>query len=375
MRKDNKKKQIPYINVLEVKVVDHCNFRCIACGTFSNIAEAKEYGVAKFENDLIRLKKLGFDIGLIRLYGGEPLLADNLLDYIYVIKRRYCLSKIEIVTNGFFINDKSDTFWEEIRKYNIKIVVSYYNEKNMKVRKGIEYLQNNGVENEIIPTRHFYVLQDFNQKHDPYISRKRCVVSIATYMHDSRLYACPYPFSYVHYDKKYGTNYSCIEDGIDIYSGKTADEILALLKQPMKFCQNCKEIPSYVKWQQQKPKKTDWLANKENKYIDEGYSYYNFLLDVDHLNYIIVDENKKYCMKKEAGLDKYKKYIAIYDSELSLKLLEDTFLHTAEKLKLEYEICHFKNLVKRSNNEDIIYMLFIDDLKIKKKIVTDLSKM
>lgn len=36
-----------FIDVLEIKVCEHCNYSCVGCGSFSNLAKREEYGIER----------------------------------------------------------------------------------------------------------------------------------------------------------------------------------------------------------------------------------------------------------------------------------------------------------------------------------------
>lgn len=330
------------LNVLEVRIVEYCNYHCVACGAFSNIAKGEEYGSEQYEKDLTRMNELFDEIKLFRIYGGEPFASRKLGEYATITRQILKSSKIEIVTNGSLIYKASEGLLQHIKDLNIKIVISYYDAEDQLVNQGIERIDRNKMDYELIPTRHFYTIQDFTTKHDPKLSRKMCVVSIASYLHNAKLYACPYPFSYVHYDRKYGTSYSNVEDGIDIYDPtNTAEVILKKLNEPMKFCENCVSIPQYVKWEQNTPEPTDWFSGICNNRIDKGYTWYDFLIDVNKLNYIVISiqgEKIEYSLISEKELNIETNKVVLVEDYYSRLLYENTFIHTAIKLNLKYSV-------------------------------------
>lgn len=358
--------KVNVLNVLEVRIVEYCNYHCVACGAFSNIAKGEEYGVEQYEKDLTRMDELFDEIKLFRIYGGEPFASRKLGEYATIARKILKNSKIEIVTNGSLIHKASEELLQQIKDLNIKIVISYYDAENELVNQGIERIDQNKMDYELIPTRHFYAIQDFTTKHDPVLSRKMCVVSIASYLHNAKLYACPYPFSYVHYDRKYGTSYSNIEDGIDIYDPvNTAELIIKRLNEPMKFCENCVSVPQYVKWEQNTPAQTDWFSGECNNRIDEGYTWYDFLVDVNKLNYIVISiqgEKIEYSLIPEKELNIETNKVVLLEDYYSRLLYESTFVHTAKKLKLKYDVLDYEK--DGINQLDEYYQLYEKKLDV-----------
>ena len=45
------------LDILEVKINKYCNLKCIACGTFSNLAQHEDYPVEQMKEDLQRIKQ------------------------------------------------------------------------------------------------------------------------------------------------------------------------------------------------------------------------------------------------------------------------------------------------------------------------------
>lgn len=377
------------LDVLEVRIIEHCNYRCISCGAFSNIAKKEEYGLENYRRDLKRLTEVFDGINTFRIYGGEPLIAENL--YSYMISAREILrdSKIELVTNGFLLHKMDDHFFELLEECSIKVVISYYGGNIEKVDKGIEELEKRNLDLEIIPIRHFYIMQDFTSKNNPTLSREMCVVSIASYLHGGRLYACPYPFSYRHYDKRFGTNYSCIEDGIDIYEkGINAEKVLNHLSKPMSFCENCGDRPRYVEWKQGKVTENDWFTTENNCHMLKDYSWYDFLLEVDKLFYntVHVDIYKNSAIYKcvnEDNLNNQNKYYVWIDDEYSKLIFDRTFIKTAKNKNICYEIIggssfkdksNLKSEIRRIIDNEYVIILFTSETKNKIKLIKEINR-
>lgn len=378
------------LDVVEVRIIEHCHYRCIACGAFSNIAKKEEYGPENYRRDLTRLTELFEGVNTFRIYGGEPLIAENLYAYMQIAREVLPDAKIELVTNGSMLPRKGNEFFEALQKYAIKTVISYYGDNLEKVDQGIEELRKRNLDVEIIPIRHFYIMQNFAEGNDPVLNRKMCVVSIASYLHGGRLYPCPYPFSYKHYDKKYGTQYACLEDGIDIHrSDVNGEQILRDLNQPIEFCKNCSSVPHYVKWEQGKESPYDWFATGENPHLLKDYSWYDFLLEVDKLvyNVLYVDQatgNVTYKCVEEAGLTGDIKKLVWIDDEYARLVFQRTFPRTVEKNDITYEIIMDRTQDNASSTESYINKLkaqtenyliifFSWDAKRKLKLIRELT--
>lgn len=89
---------------IEIKILEHCNLKCKGCFVFSNIAQQEVYPLKELEKDLIQLNHLFDSIKNIRVLGGEPLLLNNLSDYILIIRKQFLSAQISIVTNGTLLD-------------------------------------------------------------------------------------------------------------------------------------------------------------------------------------------------------------------------------------------------------------------------------
>lgn len=110
---------------LVLNISNACNLRCRYCyangGNYMSDESMMSEQVAKDALDLFydRFK----EIGVIQLFGGEPLMNVPLVKYVcdYVVSHGKN-TRIGIVTNGTLIND---AFIEMVKKYNMLVTISY----------------------------------------------------------------------------------------------------------------------------------------------------------------------------------------------------------------------------------------------------------
>ena len=127
----------------------------------------------------------------------------------------------------------------------------------------------------------------------------------------------------------------------------------------MKFCENCVSVPQYVKWEQNTPTQTDWFSGGCNNRIDEGYTWYDFLVDVNKLNYIVISiqgEKIEYNLIPEKELNIETNKVVLLEDYYSRLLYESTFVHTAKKLKLKYDVLDYEK--DGINQLDEYYQLY-----------------
>lgn len=113
---------------LNVKIAEHCNYKCIGCNVHSNIAKEEFYSLEQFEMDLKRVAEL-IDVKAFHLLGGEPLLNPEIYKYILIARRYLPDSQIDIITNGVLLSRMDENFFEYLIDNQINISISHYPEK------------------------------------------------------------------------------------------------------------------------------------------------------------------------------------------------------------------------------------------------------
>jgi cyclic pyranopterin phosphate synthase len=98
--------QVP--KYLKVYLHNECNFQCICC-------QDSLFKDKPVENDLLKLEDLaklvdGFarlGVEHVRIIGKEPLLRDDIFDFIHIIRSTGRLKQVSLTTNGYFLKDKA----------------------------------------------------------------------------------------------------------------------------------------------------------------------------------------------------------------------------------------------------------------------------
>lgn len=116
-----------WIDSLQVPVAKHCNLNCNRCYHFSNLVKYPEYySIQEYKKDLQSLKALQIHIGEIRFLGGEPLLNNDLFDYIAYSRELYPYSVFKIITNGLLLKKLTHSQCEKINRLNVIVSISLY---------------------------------------------------------------------------------------------------------------------------------------------------------------------------------------------------------------------------------------------------------
>lgn len=265
VKKEGKKYDI--IPRLELNIVDGCNLNCKACSHFSSLFKRDSiYPIEEYQKDLIQVRKLGKLVRL-RLLGGEPLLADNLAQYLSIARSVFPEADIELVTNGLLIPRIKQEIFYEIESDNISVVISPYL-PTLRIKEQIENILNkfniywrfDGTE---IQT--FSRNLTLKKEHDDRRSSENCIARGCTFLRNGQIYKCPLEGLVSILETKYNVQFDCIERGIDIYDQERNiyDNIMKTILEPVEMCQYCSEINDNIKWEiVSKPILQDWLWNE-----------------------------------------------------------------------------------------------------------------
>jgi len=110
---------------LEANLVRHCNFACVSCNHGSAIADRWYMRAASLERDLEMLAKIAH-WKFFCLQGGEPLLHENICDFMLVAKHSGIADQIGILTNGSLLPKMPEDFWQTAQRVGLELRVSQY---------------------------------------------------------------------------------------------------------------------------------------------------------------------------------------------------------------------------------------------------------
>ena len=323
------------LEYLEAKLIDRCNFNCRACIPFSNIAGDGIYEIDEFKKDIGRLAKLYQNIKLFRLLGGEPLLLKNLNEYIQAVRKHFLQSELIIVTNGILLDGLDDEHIEYFRDNQVEIYVSVYPNISTEERvlENIAQLKEKQVKINYYKANYFCVNQCYSMRQlsEEKIQRiyERCrKVVDCTNIYKGRIYACPKPFSYVHLNRKYGTDFNFDQDGIDIHSPAiNAEHIKEYLNHHMESCRLCTDDRGFIKWSGNTPGCiSDWENTERNQLIINWKSGEEEIDDIFKISTM--------CVQKQGG-----QYVT-YKMDLSVGVLKE--IHHAVLIVLNYSVSEFE---------------------------------
>ncbi|MDR2554229.1 MAG: radical SAM protein [Fibromonadaceae bacterium] len=237
----------------EVSLADHCNLSCQMCDHWSQLAKPHLLDVDNFERDIKRLSQLmDGKIGYICLLGGEPLLNNNILDFVKITRNYFPYGIHQIVTNGIrllkFNKEQEKLFYNTIKENNFQLTVTLYPIKidhNAIYEKAKEY----GVE--------IYMASDIHandQSHkesykysfdlsgtSPIHRSLLCFkFNYCRCLKNGRIYTCNTPSNIHIFNDYFGKSLSVSdEDYIDIFKVNSFQEIAEFCAKPSPFCRYC----------------------------------------------------------------------------------------------------------------------------------------
>ena len=256
--------KLPCIIGLEYDVVSHCNLNCKGCSHFSPIAEPGFGDPAAFRKDLSRLRELSDELGEIRLVGGEPLLSDNLTEYIVAAHAVFPDSKILIFTNGIRLGSINNDLKDCMKQYGAQFSVTIYPPVNNYVRGMIEQLEAEGIAiYRSLPMPFFGAWINPAGDSDPEAAAASCYIPFCYAMDQGRIYRCSTENKIKVFEKHYKPDTAFPEGGIDLYDPSlTGSKLASYLLSPIEMCRFCGKTRKFT-WDRagKEPSAEDWYGD------------------------------------------------------------------------------------------------------------------
>lgn len=259
---DTDKIFIPY---LETNIIDGCNLNCKGCTHFAELFSREEiYPLETFRRDVRRLSQL-CDIYCFRLLGGEPLLLDNLNDYLKIANFYLPNTWLKLVTNGLLIPSLPQKILDAIRENNFVVDISEY-PPTMRIADKIKNVLNS---NEIkfnfssIFGDKFGVFLTLHGDNNPAQSRTVCFNDHCRFLRDGKIYKCPIDALSYRFAEKFGLKNYPKATGVDLYASNFSSTF-QMLDGNVEMCHWCGEQNRLIPWEpSNKPRLEDWLSDPE----------------------------------------------------------------------------------------------------------------
>ena len=236
-------KEIPS---LDIELAGECNLNCKSCSHFSPLAEPEKISIEEFERDLKQLARIIPDkIRKINLLGGEPLLHEQIEDFMKISRRYFPKEDIYIVTNGILLLKQKESFWQTAHENKIGIEVTKYPirldfKKMRKTAKKYDVIFKFYGRSGYIQKTQYFLPLDLEGKQDKEESYQDCFMarSCITLYH-GKLFPCSYAAYVSRFNLYFNKKIPVTEDDYaDIYSEK-AEMIIKKISNPVPMCSYC----------------------------------------------------------------------------------------------------------------------------------------
>lgn len=242
------------LDYLGLHVHDGCNFRCKHCSMLEGAAISyRHISLEKTESALKRLKELFAEIGVIQLVGGEPLLSDQIIQYMDIVRTCYPYSEVQILTKGSLVFNQKDAFFEKLQEHGISLMISHYPQLDDDIEQLNAFLKSKKVEyyftekiNEFVKYYDFEKYSDIDSSFETCQAMQYCKNGLN--LREDIIAPCCVPFALEHMVERFGMDISfCTTSRLD--EQLTAQEITRLLAAPHEMCKVC-HLDGFTEWRQ-----------------------------------------------------------------------------------------------------------------------------
>lgn len=249
----------PLLKYIEMHVTDVCNLRCKGCTHFANLFTENEIAFESFCKDIDILSER-FNIPVIRLMGGEPLLNTNLSRYLEYARNKFPKSKIFLVSNGLLIETMDAKLCDCLRKERIAINLTVYKPTFEIIKKIERFLNDRQIEHYYGQGHKFYSKNDIiNQFHTCLTIENfreikdsgfiNCYGKFCWMIRNGLISKCCYPLMIYKLNDMYHTDFMVGEE--DCFKASDFDngwELINKLSGPIPFCKYCSNKSIEFDW-------------------------------------------------------------------------------------------------------------------------------
>ena len=229
-----------YLSYLEFHVADHCNLNCKFCTHYSPLVKEPVFtDYAEFERGIRQLKKYVYDIGVIRILGGEPLLNPELYKFIRLVRSLYPAAIIDVVTNGLLVEKISDELIETMRECVAFFHISLYKPMQDKIKQVEKFLYEKGIAYSLSPLNSVFFKTQTLERQEEEDFFYSCFQATCTCLQDGKLAPCYAPFTTKYFNSEFHQNIPT-DEGVDLFNPMLNLPLLkAKMLIPMERCHYC----------------------------------------------------------------------------------------------------------------------------------------
>lgn len=272
---------------IEVNLADHCNLNCQMCDHFSPVAKPHFLDLNEYTRDIKRLSQLtGGKMGIMKLQGGEPLLNDNIIDYIKVTRETFPDCIIFLFTAGLLLKqwekNPKGNLWQACHDYDVRIQFTIYpigidldGIKALAKKYGVmmdafSEVGDRSFQGVKRSCKHPFRLEGDVEKWQ-FISCYQFNESIT--LKNGKLYTCPM-IPYIDSFNEYFNQKLLVSDNdyIDIYKANSYEELAEFMTRRTDFCRYCDVVSR---------RHYDWKQSDHtiDEYVDKDGEWKRFTCD------------------------------------------------------------------------------------------------
>lgn len=251
----------PIIHHLEINIADGCNLNCRGCLHFSNLYAKDEFPDQTILLNTIAKISQNAEIFQFRVLGGEPLLCDNLAEFLVSLRKLLPTTDLAVISNGILIPRYDEKLYHIMNENYIGFNLTLY-EPTLKMKDKIyDTLKKHNVaygshESKCEKFEKFIRLIPGSSK-----AFETCEPRGILVVKDDKLYRCPIEAYIDKFYEKYDIDNKAPE-GIDVLDGELEwDKLISdLYEKPRPLCTYCSEKSEFYEWSNGKPEMEDWIV-------------------------------------------------------------------------------------------------------------------
>lgn len=262
---------------LKTQIVDECNLNCKGCDHFAPLAKPWHQPLVDFVNMMKTVRNtIGNNIKEIELYGGEPLLHEQLYEMILVLKVLFNNEIIiSIETNGILLNNFLQSHKNVINDNKIEIkITEYKSTKGIVNRLKNNYLHNNiyqakMLNKELELTNHFSYKENLfnvniNKKQNEQIidvynnCYVKCEEKDSLCLRDWILSPCPMTMCLNIFDDFFNEQYDNKNNHVVVTDKLSVKDLDKMAHYPCDFCKRCGNIIYGIPYGISKKDRKEW---------------------------------------------------------------------------------------------------------------------
>lgn len=220
-----------------------CNNKCLGCTRDSPFIKNDKSDFELFKKDLSKLSEV-MKVKKFRILGGEPLLNDELIDFLKFSKSIKMFENVGICTNGRLLKNQDDELFKNLDFIEVSV---YSNANYFEIQEELIKRQSIGNFKFKLKVHDEFRVTNLNHDNDDAKTLKiynACEIAHSWSCHtfsNGYYYKCAKPLIQANYDKVRNINRSYKNDGCAIHQRNLDSELLNYIndRKPLDHCRSC----------------------------------------------------------------------------------------------------------------------------------------